>query len=287
MAMNQFFKAPISDVIKHRHSVRTYKPEAIYNEIRSKLIEYAAELKGPFDSKVRLELIDSLELESKSGGRIGTYGVIKGAKTYIAGITDKSMHNMEQLGYCMESLMLYAESMGLGSCWLGGTFRRSQFADLVNLKEEEMIPCVSPIGYATDRKSFVEAAMRKLAGSDNRMLWSELFFEEDFDRPLTEEAAGEYKNVLDMVRLAPSASNKQPWRILKQGKEYHLFLKPTQGYGSILGFNIQKVDIGIAMCHFEMTALEAELKGNWVIKDQSPLKESQHNVEYIISWIEQ
>lgn len=283
--MKQYFNTSIAELIKKRHSVRTYKPEVLDKELKTKLREYAAGIKGPFDSKVRLELVDSAELADKSAGKIGTYGVIKGAKTYIAGITDKSSRSMEQLGYCMQQMMLYAESLGLGSCWLGGTFKRSQFADMVGLKEDELIPAVTPIGYPSEKKAVVESVMRKLAGSDNRKSWNELYFNESLDVALKPEEAGDYLIALEMLRLAPSASNKQPWRVLKQGKEYHLILKHTKGYGNALGFNIQKVDMGIAMCHFEMTAREAELKGHWMVKTQSPLLEHAEDVEYIVSWI--
>ena len=89
-----------------------------------------------------------------------------------------------------------------------------------------------------------------------------------------------------MVRLAPSASNKQPWRILKKENEYHIFLKETKGYANTLGFNIQKVDIGIAMCHFEMTAGEAGMDGHFVDRVEQTKDIAAENLEYIVSWIE-
>ncbi|OGO78594.1 MAG: nitroreductase [Clostridiales bacterium GWB2_37_7] len=283
--MKQYFTIPITDIIRNRHSVRTYASEVLDKELIIKLKEYANKIKGPFASELRLELVDSLDFSEKTGNKIGTYGVIKGAKTYIAGVTDKKEYNMEQLGYCLEKLILYAASLGLGTCWMAGTFKRSQFAELVGLREDEFIPAVTPIGYHADKRAFVDSMMRRMAGSDNRKPWSELFFHDSFDTSLNSEAAGNYKVVLEMLRLAPSASNKQPWRVLKQGSEYHFYLKQAKGYGSALGFNIQKIDMGIAMCHFEMTAFEAELKGNWMVKTQSPLLGQEQNLEYIVSWI--
>jgi len=60
-----------------------------------------------------------------------------------------------------------------------------------------------------------------------------------------------------MVRIAPSASNKQPWRIVKIEGAWHFFLERTKGYGDGIIFkllklaDIQRLDMGIAMCHFE------------------------------------
>jgi nitroreductase len=285
--MKQHFTKPITEIIKNRHSVRTYNPEALDQELKNKLAEYAAEIKGPFDSPVRLEIIDSLDLAEKSGGKIGTYGVIKGAKTFIAGVADKNEHNMEQLGYCLEKLVLYAASYELGTCWLGGTFKRSQFTELVGLKKDELIPVVTPVGRPADKRTLFESIMRRAAGSDKRKQWNELFFDGSFDKPLNQENAEQYAEVLEMVRLAPSASNKQPWRILKQGNEYHFYLAQAKGYGGALGFNVQKIDMGIAMCHFEMTAIEAELKGNWLVKAHLPFIGQTKDLEYIVSWIMQ
>lgn len=284
--MKQHFSKPILDIIKNRHSVRTYNSEVLDKELKNKLEKYAAEIKGPFDSKLRLEIIDSLDFAEGAGIKFGTYGIIKGAKTFIAAATHKEEHNMEQLGYCLEKLMLYAASLGLGTCWMGGTFKRSQFAELVKLKEDEIIPAITPIGHPSDKRAFVDSMMRRVAGSDKRKPWSELFFNGSFDMPLKKEDAGSYADVLEMVRLAPSASNKQPWRILKQGNEYHIFLNETKGYANALGFNMQKIDIGIAMCHFEMTAGELGTVGHFVDDSQKIKDFTTENLEYIVSWIE-
>jgi nitroreductase len=284
--MKQHFNKPILDIIKNRHSVRTYNSEILDKELKNKLKEYAAGIKGPFDAKLRLEMIDSLDIAEGAGTKFGTYGIIKGAKTFIAAATHKDEYNMEQLGYCLEKLILYAASLGLGTCWMGGTFKRSQFAELVKLKEDEIIPAITPIGRPSDKRAFVDSMMRRVAGSDKRKPWSELFFNGSFDMPLKKEDAGAYADALEMVRLAPSASNKQPWRILKQGNEYHIFLNEAKGYANALGFNMQKIDIGIAMCHFELTAEELGMVGHFVDNSQKIKDFTTENLEYIVSWIE-
>lgn len=285
MGNKQYFDMTIVDVIKSRHSVRTYKPESLSKEIKEKLTDYAKNIKGPFEANIRLELIDDIDIAERAGGKIGTYGVIKGARAYAAGIMEKGEYCEEQLGYSLEKLILYAASMGLGTCWLGGTFKRSEFAKLVNPTENELIPIVTPIGYPEKRRSILESLMRAGVGSDKRKPWSELFSDGSFDKPLSESAAGRYADVLEMLRLAPSASNKQPWRVLKDGNTYQLYLKPTKGYGSALNYNIQKIDMGIAMCHFEMTAVEAGIEGEWKINKPSGAVDT-NEAEYIVSWVE-
>lgn len=281
----QHFTRPIMEVIKSRYSVRTYQPEKLPKEIKDQLRKYAAAIEGPFVPKVRLELIDSFEISEKAGGKFGTYGVIKGAQDYIAAIVENGEKDLEQLGYILEKFILYATSIELGTCWMGGTFRRSEFAKLVGLKEDEMLAIVTPIGHPKDKKSIVESFMRFAASSNQRKPWKELFFNESFDMPLEYKAAKEYAEAFESVRLAPSASNKQPWRILKKGKAYHFYLKPNKGYAEGLGFNIQRVDLGIAMCHFEMALQELGIKGRWVVENPQINAAEIQNLHYTVSWM--
>lgn len=285
MEKKQYFDKPITDVIKSRHSVRTYRPENLSKELKEKLDSYAKDIKGPFETNVRLELIDDIDITESAGGKIGTYGVIKGARAYIAGIIEKGKYSEEQLGYALEKLILFAASLGLGSCWLGGTFKRSEFAELLKPTDNELIPIVTPVGYPEKRRSVLESLMRAGAGSDKRKPWNELFFEGSFQKPLNETAAGKYAEALEMLRLAPSASNKQPWRVVREGSTFHFYLQPTKGYGISRDYSIQKIDIGIAMCHFEMAAVEAGLIGKWEISKPNEIAVTDQT-EYIVSWVE-
>jgi len=83
--------------------------------------------------------------------------------------------------------------------------------------------------------------------------------------------------------MAPSAINGQPWRIVKdEGETYHLFLKEKDTrfnhYGDV---KFQRMDMGIAMCHFELAANELGLKGVWKI--EKPMIEAGE-LKYIVSW---
>lgn len=281
----QFFNMPIEDVIKSRHSVRTYNKKKLDGELKTELINYARDIKGPFSGRIRLELIDESKHTDSSNGKIGTYGIIRGAGTFIAGVVEKGEKSLEELGYCMEKLILYATSLGLGTCWLGGTFSKGGFSRIAGLKENEILPIVTPVGYPADNRSIVESLMRRAAGSDNRKAWNELFFSENFETPMEQEAPGVFETALEMIRLAPSASNKQPWRILKKDNCFHFYLKGAKGYDKALGFSIQRIDMGIAMCHFEMTLKEEGIKGHWVFDKTGEALAADGDMKYTISWI--
>jgi multiple sugar transport system permease protein len=89
--------------------------------------------------------------------------------------------------------------------------------------------------------------MRKGVKADTRLDFGALFFDKALNVPLTPEAAGRLAEPLEMVRRAPSAVNKQPWRAVVDGDKVHFFEKRSKGYVDASGWDLQKVDLGIAL----------------------------------------
>jgi hypothetical protein len=112
------------------------------------------------------------------------------------------------------------------------------------------MPCMSPIGYQADKMGVKEVLMRKGVKADTRFDFSELFFKGDFNTPLTQDEAKECGILLalEAVRLAPSAVNKQPWRIIIDNNLIYFYKKPL--IKNNRAFDVEKVDLGIAMNHF-------------------------------------
>ena len=276
----------IIETIKTRKSCRTFCNRAIEPEKLTELRQFLAlNTKTPFGSKVRFLVIDFNEMEISELKNLTTYGVIKGARQFIVGGVQRQPRAMEDYGYCMERNILKATSMGLGTCLLGGTFKRSGFADKINIREGELLPVISPVGYPRDKRSIVDRIFRMFASSDKRKPWYELFYLYDIDTFLDRENSGSFDIPLECVRIAPSASNKQPWRIIKGRDQnaFHFYLKRTPGYENIIkNIRLQNVDMGIAMCHFELSARELGLKGDWDVNDPQIKKDG---MEYIVSWI--
>ena len=273
--------------IKKRISSRTYIDKPIEEEDKKHISELlSSNRKGPFGSKVRFELLDFTEMDTKEIKTLGTYGIIKGAKLFIVGAVKRSDKSMEDYGYCLEKIILMATVLGFGTCWIGGTFKRSSFAKRINVSHDEVVPAISPIGYARGKGSTIDSVVRFIARSHKRKQWSELFFNDNIHTPLEKNEAGEYATSLEAVRIAPSASNKQPWRIVKEKEEhvFHFYLKGTRGYGKAFkGVQLQNIDMGIAMCHFELASNEMGLIGRW--EDKKPPMDVG-NMEYIVSWRE-
>ena len=276
----------IIEIIQTRKSCRTYSNRAIEPEKISELKHFlASNEETPFGSKVRFLFLDFNELEISELKNLTTYGIIKGARQFIVGTVEKQPRSMEDYGYCMEKNILKSTSMGLGTCVLGGTFKRSGFADKISVNKGELLPVISPVGYPRDKRSVVDRMFRMFASSDKRKLWHELFYLHNIDTFLDKENSGRFDTPLECVRIAPSASNKQPWRIIK-GRDrnvFHFYLKRTPRYENIVkDIRLQNVDMGIAMCHFDLSARELGLKGDWNVNDPQIKKD---DMEYIVSWI--
>ena len=179
--------------------------------------------------------------------------------------------------------MLYAWSLGIGTVWLGGTLNRDAFQKAMDLGPEEFMPCASPLGYPAKKLSLRESLMRKGVGADTRLPFGELFYAGDFHSPLDLEAAGPLARPLEAVRLAPSAVNKQPWRAVVLDGAVHFYLKRTKGLaGDASTGDLQKIDLGIALCHFQLTAEEDGLKPELFLQD--PGLETGADTEYVASF---
>jgi len=282
------FDQPIIEIIQARFSCRTYLDAPLDESKREQIQRFIDSLPaGPFGSRPRFLLVAASEEDRSSLRGLGTYGFIRGAKAFVIGAARPEGKWLEDFGYQMETIILYLTSLGLGTCWLGGSFTRSSFSQKISLKDDEHIPAVTALGEFVDNAATRGNLIRRFARGERRLPWDNLFFDRDFDHPLTD--AGKDQLALEMVRLAPSASNKQPWRVVRDGDAFHFYLQRTPGYRDsmlkrVLGiFDLQRVDMGIAMSHFALTMKELGIKGEWVVQEPT-IKKPDELMEYTASW---
>lgn len=270
----------VKEVIKRRISNRTYEERSLTEEDKKKLLEFNSTLTNPFGVEVKVQYI------SKEKGaddvQLGTYGTIKGAKDFLAITVKDQPYAMEAIGYQFENLVLYATDIGIGTVWLAGTFKRKDFINAIEIDEDDLFPCICPLGYPAQKQSFLEKITKASLGSKKRKDWDKLFFLEDFTKALTKADAGIYEDALEMLRLAPSATNSQPWAVVKEGNKFHFFCN----YKNTLNDDVKKIkhiDIGIALSHFHQTAMSKGLNGNLQVEDIG--FSIPDNMHYVLSYI--
>jgi nitroreductase len=262
----------IVQTIQKRHSVRTYTGEPLRDEHIAQIKDYINQLQMPFGAKARVELLRANVGDEPV--KLGTYGMIKGATDFLALLYEEDPFVETAAAYLFEQVVLFCTHLGLGTVWLA-TFNHSNFKKQIPLKPNENLRIVSPVGYVSDQKSFIEKYLLRSKRSNlNRKPFEVLFFENDFNHPLTEQTAGRFCTPLQMVRLAPSANNKQEWRIVLQEKSLHIYKKPYPMFDAI--------DMGIALCHLELSCKALGIEGEYQVLDNHPKNDQ---LKYVISWM--
>ena len=272
----------VQEAIRARRSVRSFDGVALTAAERQQLMNYVNSIETPFHVSLRFQLLDHAGAEQNE--KLDTKGIVTGTELYLAIVVPKGVPmNLEASGYAFEQLVLYAASLGIGTVIIAGTLDRPGFEKAVRLTEDEVMPVMTPLGRA-GKPTLRERAMRRAIKADQRHPWEALFFDGDFAAPLSEHAAGEYRDALEGVRLAPSAVNAQPWLVVRQGHVFHFFLRHGKGFGKDPAADIQRVDMGIACCHFDLAAQERGLRGHW--EQLSPTLALPDNTDYCISYIQ-
>jgi hypothetical protein len=277
-------------LIDRRYSCRTYLERPISPADRDALEGFmAAKTAGPLGSALRFGLIAATPDDSSALQRLGTYGFIKGATGYIVGAVRKGRNDLEDYGYALEEIVLRATALGIGTCWLGGTFTRSSFTSRFGgVGRDETIPAVVAAGYPGDDGGV--ARIREREEGTRRLPAGDLFFDGVWGTPLSPQRADGYADALAAVRMGPSATNRQPWRILRRGRDWHFFIVRYKWYGrrsplflALRIADLQRVDLGIAMCHFELVARECGRDGRWIVADPG-LTPPASGIDYVVTW---
>ena len=273
-------ESPMIAAMKKRISVRTYAPRPIDSTDLADMSMFLENNEdNPFGAAVRFVLLNGEMMP-----RLGAYGMIKGAQSYFSGCVKKGPLDLEGFGFAFERAVLHATQRGLGTCWIGGLFRRGAF-DRALKPEDELLPAISPLGYPGERRSIADRAVAAGAGARSRKPFGELFFDGDLSTPMhaDEKALG---SALEMVRIGPSASNKQPWRAVNTDSGCHFYLKADKKYAGnrLFGICMQRIDMGIAACHFSLAAQELGMTGGIVVDDPKLPGTGSAGLSYSFSW---
>ncbi len=170
---------------------------------------------------------------------------------YVTCVGPSDPVSLEKIGYYGERLVLLATTLGLGSCWVAGTFDRKQTT--CEVPEGEALHDVIPLGIAMKEVPFKQRSIRKAIRAKSKRQ-AKLYVG---PTGLAEAPAWVQKGI-DAVWKGPSAVNEQPV----------VFEQET--YGAPLRAALPRVrrdmvytDLGIAKLHFELAASAAGAPGAW------------------------
>ena len=270
----------IIEIIKKRKSCRTFD-HILLNPSDKKVLEVF--INGNTDL-IGGELINLKIIEKKdTNKRMGVnYGLIQGHNTYLLGTSESSIDSRVHYGYLLEKVVLKATEIGISTCWTG-YFDNTYFNEITIGKGSE-IPGIVILGYAKDKQTSLERIAKFASNASKRLNWDRLFFNFNSKSPLRPDIISKYSDSLDMVRLAPSSGNTQPWRIFYDNTDraFHFFKKPVSRRYEEKG--LHDIDLGIALSHFELTSLYNNLSGCWKKYIKGELN-SIDDLQYIITWV--
>lgn len=207
----------ILQAMNERHSVRRYKDEALTESDVNKLNSFIDDINK--ESGLSFVLVTN---EPKAfTGAMASYGHFSGCTDYIVVFGEKGRD--EDVGYFGEKIVLYAQSIGINSCWVALTFSKKSIP--VKPEKNEKFYIVISLGYGVHNgRPHKNKPLSQLCSYEG-------------------EAPEWFNKGMDAVLTAPTAINQQKFRFqLKDGK---VTAKALMGPCS-------KIDLGIAKYHFEL-----------------------------------
>jgi len=224
-----------------------------------------------------------IEPEEREKDQIGTYGFIKNPQGYILGSSIIETKSLFDYAFVLENIVLYLTTIGVGTCWLGGRFRKQEAMSHLSLAENEIIPALTPVGYPQENQRLKERMIRTVLQARKRKLEEQLFFYKEFGRPLGDRAE-EFRQALHYVRIGPSAQNKQPWRLVfgSDLSQVHFYVTNPLADHPLYMCEPQYLDIGIAYNHFKAGLDEIGILGKLIIDE--PDIDIPDGFFYITSW---
>lgn len=208
--------------IETRHSVRAYLDKPIDPTVLAALQTEIDRCNR--ESGLHIQL--AADEREAFGGLMAHYGKFRNVKNYLALVGPKGSELEEKAGYYGERLVLEAQRLGLNTCWVALTFRKSK--SRYTVENGEKLVCVIAMGYGENQgvphKSRPLAELYRVSG----------------------EMPDWFRRGMDAALLAPTAINQQKFLFtLSEGNR--VSAKSTGGPNS-------RVDLGIAKLHFELAA---------------------------------
>lgn len=228
------------EAIRTRKSIRKYRMApldlSILFEIQKKLGDLIP-LRDHID--YRIEII----LEEKIRGLFSVQ-----APYYLCLYSATGEGYLENAGFLLQQMDLYLSAKGIGSCWLG-----------MAKPPRELLK-------TADGLEFVIMLAFGLPDEPLHRRTSEEFKRKSI-KEITDIENGE--ELLDSVRLAPSASNGQPWFFFGTIQEIIACRIKRNFMTSAVYERLNRVDMGIALCHLY---LSGTCNGKQILFDFSPIQ---------------
>jgi nitroreductase len=232
------------DDIKQRHSVRSFTNEELAPSVISAL-ESEINYVNTHVSGMKFQLI--LNDPAPFSGINNSYGMFRNAHHYLACVVDTSFKDLEEKsGYCAQQIVIRAVKLGLGACFVSGTFNRQKIT--ARIRPGEKLLFVVLLGYPEESKTRLIARISSKLMHKSSTPPDSLFIGDgiSYDEAIKQMPLLKYG--LEAVSLAPSAMNRKPVRISVINHRTSLEIRAITVEHSAQS----KIDLGIAKFNFQV-----------------------------------
>ena len=216
------------EAIQVRHSVRAYQGRPLTDADAQALQEKIDEVNRI--GRLHIQLIRN---EPKAFlGPFARYGKFRGVTDYLVMAGVKADDLDERIGYYGEQLVLFAQSIGLNTCWVGLSY--TKIPNTYVLNEGEAIQAYISIGYGETQG--VSHKIKRIDQVSN----------------VSDSTPDWFRRGVEAALLAPTAINQQKFSFEYMGMtEGRHRVRAKKGF-SLVGYT--HMDLGIAKYHFEIAA---------------------------------
>jgi nitroreductase len=246
--------------IRQRVSVRSYGDRSVGPTLLERLLALSGTADRLTGVSPRIALVSGVEQTRRVlTYMIGSYGLVHNPPHLLVGVMpEESDAARLDLGYVLEQVVLEATRLGLGTCWVTGSYDAQRAGDAVGLAAGEVAAAVCALGYPAQARwgRFHSRTVRRLAGGHRRKPLTDIVFSGRWGRPWTPgDADPTLVTALEHARLAPSATNRQPWRFVVRPEYVALVLAQSA-----------PIDGGIVMAHFALASAALGRDGRWEVR---------------------
>lgn len=240
--------------MESRKAIRTFDAtKPLTDRQIAKIQEAIEQSSSPFGGTISVKM-HKFELTGKL--KPSTYGSVEGAEWYIlVGIADNRASYLTA-GFRMEQVALRIVDMGLGTNFMTDTFRGSVFSDVASFPSATPLHVIMPVGTPAGKERLVEKMTHLALKSRTRKPFNDTFGDVSTDNP--------FRQPLEMMRLAPSAYNKQPWRVHVEADSVWFYQVPSDD--SLIG-------MGNGLANFWLALRQNGHDGTWSEPDNAPAHE--------------
>ncbi len=222
-----------------RKSVRKFKNQSLTEDTLPAIKSNFKKL-TPLNSSIKTEI------------RIVSNDEVKGlffvkAPHYLLFFSEKKTGYLANTGFLLQQMDLYFSSTGYGSCWLGLTKPKKDFSENSNFE------FVITLAFGNPN----EELHRKSISEFNR-------------KTINENCEGDnHQDIIEAARLAPSATNSQPWFFITEQSSIHCYCIKPGLLKKLLYKKMNRIDMGIALCHLWLAARHKVYSVNFYIDDKA------------------